>query len=87
MTSIDLVIKIDEDIAQGIMEGNNDEPRNIVKSFQTTIADAIKKGKPLPKGHGDLIDRSMLPTNYITYDDIANATAIIEADNVESENA
>ena len=55
-----LVIDLDDDIAQGIIEGNNDEPRNIVRSFQATIADAIKNGTPLPKGHGRLIDADKL---------------------------
>lgn len=45
-----LVINIDEDILQGIIEGKGDEPRDIVRSFQATIADAIKNGTPLPKG-------------------------------------
>lgn len=47
MADIELVIKIDEDIAHGIKNGENDEPRNIVRGFQATIADAIKNGKPL----------------------------------------
>ena len=56
MADIELVIKIDKDIAQGIIDGENDAPRNIVRAFQATIADAIKNGTPLPKGHGRLID-------------------------------
>lgn len=44
-----IVIEIDEDIAQGIIDGENDTPRNIVRSFQATIADAIKNGTPLPE--------------------------------------
>ena len=51
-----IVIEIDEGIAQGIIDGENDVPRTIVRDFQATIADAIKNGKPLPKHHGDLID-------------------------------
>ena len=47
MSDIELVIKLDKDIAQGIIDGENDEPRNIVRGFQATIADAIKNGKPL----------------------------------------
>lgn len=42
---------LDAEIARGIIEGNGDEPRNIVRSFQATIADAITDGTPLPKGH------------------------------------
>lgn len=56
MADIELVIKLDEDIAQGIIDGKNDKPRNIVRSFQATITDAIKKGTPLPKGHGKIKD-------------------------------
>ena len=51
-----IVIDIDDDIAQDIIDGQNDEPRNIVRAFQATIADAIKNGTPLPKGHSRLID-------------------------------
>lgn len=56
MANIELVIKIDKDIAQGIIDGENDTSRSIVKSFQATIADAIKNGTILPKGHGRLGD-------------------------------
>lgn len=42
-----LVIDIDKDIAQGIIDGKGEIPRNIVRSFQATIADAIKNGIPL----------------------------------------
>lgn len=55
-----LVIDIDDYIAQGIIDGENDTPRNIVRAFQATIAYAIKKGTPLQKGHGRLIDASNL---------------------------
>jgi hypothetical protein len=55
-----IVIDIDNDIAHGIIDGQNDEPRDIVRSFQATIADAIKNGTPLPKGHGRLIDADAL---------------------------
>lgn len=51
-----VVIDIDDGIAQGIIEGQGDAPRNIVRSFQATIADAIKSGIPLPEDHGRLID-------------------------------
>ena len=42
-----LIIDIDKDIAQGIIDGKGEMPRNIVRSFQATIADAIKNGIPL----------------------------------------
>jgi len=96
MADIELVIKIDKDIAQGIIDGENDVPRNIVRAFQATIADAIKNGAPLPKGHGRLIDadrlRSMYSINRANFNTVVgiqkwidDAPTIIEADKTESE--
>ena len=51
---------------------------------------AIKNGTPLPKGHGDLIDRKDLIENGISrgfcnwYDEIKMADTIIKADKAES---
>lgn len=86
-----IVIDIDEGIMQGIIEGKGDKPREIVRSFQATIADAIKNGTPLPKGHGRLGDLDALqkevsswgmndyePSDF-TYA-IDQADTIIEAD-------
>lgn len=42
-----VVIEIDEDIYQGIKESDFAFARNAVRSFQATIADAIRKGIPL----------------------------------------
>lgn len=53
-----LIIELDDDIAKGI-RGENDcevEPREIARSFQATIADAIKNGTPY-NPTGDLISR------------------------------
>jgi hypothetical protein len=54
-------------------------------SHEYVLAEAIKNGTPLPKGHGDLIDREELlklpidkanyPSNYVKY-----AQTIIEKD-------
>lgn len=57
-----IVIDIDDGIARGIIDGKGDAPRNIVRSFQATIADAIKNGTPLPKGitNGGII-KAMFP--------------------------
>lgn len=53
-----LIIDIDKDIAQGIIDGKGEIPRNIVRSFQATIADAIKNGTPLEKeGYITTIER------------------------------
>lgn len=57
----------------------------------SVYAQAIKNGTPLPKGHGDLIDRQELINNGINkgfcdwYDEIKMADAIIEADKGETE--
>ena len=85
-----IVIDMDDDIAHGIIEGQNDEPRNIVRNFQATIADAIKNGTVLPKGHGDLKDMNDLcyksrygcksSCDYLHTCDLYDAPTIIEAD-------
>lgn len=63
----------------------------------SVYAHAIKKGTPLPKGHGDLIDaceemRLMQSYDYDTYEDylrafdmLDNAPTVIEADKGETE--
>ena len=65
MADIELVIKLDEDIAQGIIDGENDEPRNIVRNFQATIADAIKNGTPLEEE----LHREKEQAYYLGYED------------------
>ena len=60
------------------------------QGFGTVIDEAVANGTPLPKGHGDLIDRKVLMENAYTkgfcswYDEIKMADTIIEAD-TESE--
>ena len=70
MSDIELVIKIDANIANGIIYGHGDEPRNIVRSFQATIADAIKNGIPLPKGYGRLGDLDKVKNKMLYLHDI-----------------
>ena len=56
-----LIIELDDDIAKGI-RGENDcevEPREVVRSFQATIADAIVNAIPYDPS-GDLISREAL---------------------------
>jgi hypothetical protein len=50
MANIELVIKIHEKDYQSMKNGH----------IPFSILDAIMKGTPLPKGHGDLIDRDKL---------------------------
>lgn len=81
---IELVIKISEE--DYFLINRNNFCRNKWKVY-----DAIKNGTPLPKGHGDLIDRQALIDNGIEkgfcnwYDEIKYADTIIEADKTESE--
>ena len=49
-----IVIEIDDGMYTDILS-DFDLARQIVRSFQATIADAIQNGTPLPKGHGRLI--------------------------------
>ena len=83
-----IVIDIDDEIAQSIIEGNNYKPRNIVKNFQATIAYAIKYGTPLPKGHGDLVDRNdLLAESYCIDDWCGNEINIVDVMTVKMANA
>lgn len=93
MSDIELVIKIPERIHYGIEKGI---AVNGSKASQI-LMDAVKNGTPLPKGHGDLIDRNDLDITTITTDDysgnevidvvlkedVDGASAIIEADKGE----
>lgn len=60
--------------------------------YTQCVANAIFDGTPLPKGHGDLINRKDLIESGIHkgfcdwYDEIKYADTIIEADKTESEN-
>lgn len=57
----------------------------------TCLAECVRRGTPLPKGHGRLIDADALIFNadywdpYISKLDFDRATTIIEADKAESE--
>lgn len=64
-------------------------------NMRTELEQSVLDGTILPKGHGDLIDRSKLLTvtdydgenerTYVLYEEIDNAHVIIEADKSESE--
>lgn len=82
------------DIPKDIVESAKSSPNYYPTYHFEKIWKAIAKGIPLPKGHGDLIDRKDL-TPDADYDDgifgavscqqIVEAEAIIEADKAESE--
>lgn len=86
---MEIVIKIPEDMYIYLSNGGN-------LGASLLIEKAIKNGTPLPKGHGDLIDRDELEpdTEWDNYYDgftsysemqIRNADTIIEADNESEE--
>ena len=60
MAEIELVIKIDENKLWSLKNESIKENFNIYE-----LASYIDKGIPLPKGHGDLIDRRELKENVV----------------------
>lgn len=89
MADIELVIKISEETY------NNLKIRCTQRVSNDEMIEALKNGTPLPKGHGDLIDRKELLDTFWTYcrggdfgyhqaeDLIKSKLAIIEADKAE----
>ena len=61
MADIELVIKIPDEEYQRTMRHYESFPRDISR-WEQRIVD----GTPLPKGHGDLIDRSKLETTDVS---------------------
>lgn len=84
MADIELVVKIEE-------ERYNQIKRCADNYLVSRLELAVKNGIPLPKGHGDLIDRSEISMPYDICDgdeamDYVNeVSAIIETDKRESE--
>lgn len=76
-----IVIDIDDNLYTRLFDNGGDD-----YDYAVDMATAIRKGTPLPKGHGDLIDRKELIENGISkgfcdwYDEIKMADTIIEAD-------
>lgn len=82
-----IVIKIPNDLVDGIKTSDFDTARMAVRNYQATIADAIKNGVQLPKEHGRLIDADSLIeycqngiNKTVDCNDIARFPAIIKAD-------
>jgi len=61
MSKVKRIIEIDKDLYESIAGKNTDtvEPREVVRSFQATIADAIADSKPYDDS-GECISRSAL---------------------------
>ena len=82
-----LVIEIPDDVYKHTVERSEYD----TLSFGYSLMNAVANGKPLPKGHGDLIDRDTLEVDtewdgyvdgFISYSQmqIESADVIIEAD-------
>lgn len=90
MADIELAIKIPEDVYTRLFD-NGIQDNEIAVDDVCEMARAIRKGTPLPKGHGVLVDYEKMKNNAREYGAYAEATlshikpqTIIEADN-ESE--
>ena len=58
-----IVINIDENVFTRLFD-NGTEDYTIVNDDLFAIAKSIRKGVPLPKGHGELIDRDYLRKDF-----------------------
>lgn len=76
-----IIIDIDEEDYDDIMNGETK-----ASALNWSIFNSIRNGVPLPKGHGDLIDRNELKkviNQFECYDQVLDAPTIIEADKGE----
>ena len=95
MSYVELVIKIPKEQYHLIMTSHKAGVARFVD--KEGMMCAIKNGIPLPKGHKRLIEDNFevgpvfdeegnrIGYQYVTQEDLKNATTIIEADNAESE--
>lgn len=80
------VIDIDDNLYTRLFDNGNIDAVDMLKACVS-----IRKGTPLPKGHGRLIDADKLTESILCQTfglrgvDIDNAPTIIEADKKESE--
>ena len=84
MADIELVIKIPEDVYTRLFDSGIQD-NEIATDDICEMARSLRLGTPLPKGHGDLIDKKELlkqpidlanyPSNYVRI-----AQTIVEAD-------
>lgn len=78
---MEIVVKIPDDMIKSLEQGNFGAKYNIYD-----LVGCLMNGTPLPKGHGDLIDRSEISIPYDICDgdeamDYVNeVSAIVEAD-------
>ena len=64
MADIELVIKIPEELLE-YFANHNCMSDDGWFSHSSKLLDAFRNGTPLPKGHGDLIDRGELKTHIV----------------------
>ncbi len=87
MADIKLVIKMPEEMYAQIIDENG------IDTMLIPYKDIIKNGTPLPKGHGDLIDRSEVIKSLFDFHKgkktigqcIDDVQTIIEADKEQAE--
>ncbi len=95
MADIELTVKIDADVYTRIFD-NGIQDYEIATDDICEMARSLRRGTPLPKGHGRLKDVDKLKTHYVGTElgtdlevylesTIENAPTIIEADKAESE--
>lgn len=84
-----IVIDISDDLKDKICNATEDWATRYVEGWNLEIARIIRNGTPLPKGHGDLIDRNALIRKQfipnvgfelVELDDLKTAPTVIPAD-------
>ena len=90
MTDIELVIKIPEEQYKFIKQSMTMDAVKNYPALLYTIWERIQNGKPLPKGHGRLIDANKLVSSFPNYNGMSDvaitigyAPTIVEADKGE----
>lgn len=81
-------MKIVIDIPEELFGKINDENyQSLISWYDTTLYCAIKDGTPLPKGHGDLVDKDTITVEEDVYfqNYIIHAPIVIPADEENKE--
>ena len=83
MADIELVIKIPEDVYTRLFD-NGIQDNEIAVDDVCEMARVLRLGKPLPKGHGDLIDRDdVLAESHCIDDWSGNEVSIVDVKDVK----
>lgn len=81
MAEIELVIKIDKEDYKKVLEINNRECEGEWNTVHSCY-EAVFKGVPLPKGHGDLVDIDTIYIDEVDFYDGADYERAINAVNI-----